>query len=353
MVSPTLMRVLRCPTVACFLGALALAAPAAAQDIAAAEALFNRGLTDMEAGRYETGCPALAESHRFDPRAGTLFTLAECENRRGRLATAAALYGDFLSLVARLPADQRAKQRDRQQTALEQKAALKLQVPELALSLPPNAPAGTVVKRDGVVLSGPSLGLGLPVDPGEHTVSTEAPGGPITEARIKIAKGEKKQITLEVKTSAAAATAPGSTAAASPSEASTTGLEPAPDAGSNGQRVAAFAVGGVGLAGLVLGGIMGGLTLAQKDAITKGCVNKVCDHAGKIAVDRAQTTGLVSTIGFGVGLAGVGAGVVLLLTAPTRPKGAATARHGDATRLHAGVLSLGPEGGLVGLEGAW
>jgi hypothetical protein len=349
MVGADPMRLLRFLTVACFMGPLALAAPAAAQDIAAAEALFNRGLADMEAGRYETGCPAIAESHRLDPRAGTLFTLAECENRRGRLATAVALYGDFLALVARMPADQRAKQRDRQQTALEQKAALQREVPELALSLPPNAPAGTVVKRDGVTLSGPSLGIGLPVDPGEHTVSTEAPGGPLTEVRIKIGKAEKKQITLEIKTGAPTAKAPGPEATARGPAAP----NPAPDAGPSAQRVVAFTVGGVGVAGLILGGVMGALTLGEKETITKRCPDKVCDHQGKIVVDRAQTTGLVSTIGFGVGLAGVATGVVLLLTEPARPKGPAAARRRDAKRLSAGVFSLGHEGAVVGLEGAW
>src|SRR4051794_16280293 len=69
---------------------------AAAQDIAAAEALFESGLADMQAGRYETGCKALAESQRIDPRGGTLFTLATCEARWGRIATAVTRFGDYL-----------------------------------------------------------------------------------------------------------------------------------------------------------------------------------------------------------------------------------------------------------------
>ena len=57
------------------LGMTAIAAPAAAQDVASAEALFDRGLAGMRAGNYEVGCPALSESYRLDPRPGTLFTL--------------------------------------------------------------------------------------------------------------------------------------------------------------------------------------------------------------------------------------------------------------------------------------
>jgi hypothetical protein len=63
-----------------------------AQDVATAEALFNRGFADMDAGRYETGCKAIAASQRLDPRAGTLFTLAVCEAQWGKIATAASHY---------------------------------------------------------------------------------------------------------------------------------------------------------------------------------------------------------------------------------------------------------------------
>src|SRR5688572_10698415 len=52
-----------------------------------AQELFDKGLADMKAGNYESGCPALEESFRQDPQPGALFTLATCESRRGRLAT--------------------------------------------------------------------------------------------------------------------------------------------------------------------------------------------------------------------------------------------------------------------------
>src|SRR5262252_4543747 len=86
---------------------------ARAQDVAVAEALFNRGLADMQAGKFDTGCPAIGESYRLDPRPGTLFTLAECEAKAGHYATAVARYDDYLSLYSRLSADQQAKQKGR------------------------------------------------------------------------------------------------------------------------------------------------------------------------------------------------------------------------------------------------
>src|SRR3954465_13628820 len=79
------------------LSPLALASPAFADDPAAAEALFNRGKADMDAGRYEAGCKAIAESQRLDPRPGGLFTLAVCETQGGRIASAMTHYGDYLA----------------------------------------------------------------------------------------------------------------------------------------------------------------------------------------------------------------------------------------------------------------
>src|SRR3954471_19352248 len=181
------------------LGALVLAAPAAAGDVATAEALFNRGVADMKASKFETACPAIEESYRLDPRPGTLFALAECEAKRGRVATAVTRYGDYLSLFSRLPPDQQAKQKGRDKIASEKKAELIPSVPEITLTLPPDAPRGTVVKRDDAVLSEAALGVPLPIDPGEHVVTTQAPGGDLSETKVSIKKAEKQQIVLKVK----------------------------------------------------------------------------------------------------------------------------------------------------------
>lgn len=346
----------RCIRALSLLGPLALASPALAQDVAAAEALFNRGLADMEAGRYATGCPAIAESQRLDPRPGTLFTLSQCEVRWGRVATAVTRLGDYLELYERLPPDQKARQSERRKVAKEQRDKLTLEVPELTLSLPPGAPAGTVVKRDGSVVAGAALGIGLPVDPGEHVVSTQAPGGALWEQRITIAKGEKKPLVLEVKAaptvdSRAAATPPVVAVAPEPAP-----LPPA-EPGTSGRRVAVYTIGGVGVAGLVLGGVMGGLALGKKSIIKDHCGGAIgapseldCDATGLAAADSVKTLGLVSTIGFAAGLAGVGTAVVLLLTEPKAAKPTTGAR---GPWISADVLSAGPTGATLGAHGTF
>src|SRR5262245_5559003 len=102
----------------------ALASPALADDTAAAEALFNRGMADMDTGHYNTACPAIAESQHLDPRPGTLFTLAVCETRWGRIATAVTRYGDYLSLYDRLTPEQQVRQAERAKEAKKQRETL-------------------------------------------------------------------------------------------------------------------------------------------------------------------------------------------------------------------------------------
>ncbi|XXX80966.1 hypothetical protein WMF30_19610 [Sorangium sp. So ce134] len=327
-------RLRRIAPLALVLCPLAAAAPAAAQDSAAAEALFNRGLADMEAGRYEAGCKAIAESHRIEPKLGALFTLATCESRWGRIAAAFTHYGEYLAQVEQLGPDQKSRQGERPKVARQERDKLAPLVPELSLALPPGAPAGTVVKRDGQVVDSAALGASAPVEPGEHVVSTQAPGGSVWETRIELAQGEKKRIELQVN---------------GPS---------APSAGgASGRRTAMYVAGGVGVAGLVLGGITGALTLGRKSVVEKHCGSGIgssdetaCDEIGMDAADSASATGLVSTIGFGVGLAGLGAAAVLYLTEPKPSEATAGAA---SRRIRAGVLAAGPQGLVLGASGAW
>ncbi|WP_437830720.1 hypothetical protein [Sorangium sp. So ce1153] len=351
-----------------FLCPLCLQVPAAAQDIATAEALFQRGLVDMQAGRYDTGCKAIAESQRIDPRPGTLFTLAFCESKSGRVATAIARFGDYLSLVDALPPAQRAQQRERPKAARQERERLAPLVPELSLLLPPGAPAGTVVRRDGQVLGEAALGIGLPVDPGEHVLSTHVPGGFIREQRIVIEQGEKRQVTLEVQAAPEAGASPASPAPAVPrgpvvAPRTAAPTLPAPslplgaDAPPAVRRTAVYVSGGVGMAGLVLGGVMGALTFGKKAVVEKHCGSGIgfydaagCDATGLDAANSGQTMGLLSTIGMGVGLAGLGTAAVLYWT---EPKPANTATNAVPRSIRIDVFAAGPGGAKLRAEGVW
>jgi hypothetical protein len=345
--NPSSRRALR---ILALLAPLALSAPAAAQDVAAAERLFNHGLAEMEARNFTVGCAEIAESQRLDPRPGTLYTLAQCEVRWGRIATAVTRLGDYLQVYEGLTPEQKERQRERPKVARDQREKLAPEVPELTLVLPPGAPVGTEVKRDGAIVAAAALGLALPVDPGEHVIATQAPGEGVRETRITLGKGEKRRLTLEL---GAAARAGG---AESPPEQH---ASEAP-AGPSRRRVAAYAVGGVGVASLVLGGVMGGLALGKKAILQDNCGPgtdprhptdaTACTPAGLAAASSIKPLGLVSTIGFAAGIAGVGSAIVLLVT---EHRSSPSARDAQRPWISAGLLAAGPEGAMAGAQGSW
>jgi hypothetical protein len=91
--------------------------------------------------------------------------------------------------------------------------------------------------------------------------------------------------------------------------------QPPPEKSSgSGRRTAAYVAGGIGIAGVVVGSVTGILVLGKKQTVNDNCPNHDCNDAGYEAATSAQTLGLVSTIGFGVGIAGLATGAVLLLT---------------------------------------
>jgi hypothetical protein len=321
------------------------AGPAWADDAATAGALFDKGVADMQAGHFESACPALEESQQLDPHPGTLFTLAECQNKWGKVASAVAHYQDYIGMVPRLPAAQQTRHRDRVATSNEQLNRLRPTVPKLTLSLPANAPPGTTVTRNGVDLQGAALGIALPVDPGEYVIVTRVPGGEDHSITVKIALGEAKRVQLEVRLKPAAPAA-GATPekGAESTEAGTSSSE------SHGaSRTPAYVAGGIGIAGIALGSITGVLVLGKASTVKSHCTGTNCPAQSDVdTANSGKSLALISDIGFAVGAAGLVTSVILLAT---RAKSEPVARVSPA---HWQPLLAGTPGGAwAGLERRW
>lgn len=331
-------------------GAWLVAAPAAAQDSAAAGALFDKGVAEMGSGNYQVACPALEESQRIDPRAGTLFASAECQAKWGKIASAVARYEDYVGWVSRLPTDQQARHRDRVATSQAQIARLKPSVPTLTIRLVAGAPSGTTIKRDGALLQGAALGVALPADPGEHTLAVQAPGGPERTVKVDIAVGQNRLLELEAPPPPESEAKPEAGAKASdpaPLLAPSTEREPTADRNSS-RRTIAYAIGGLGVAGVVVGGVTGALVLGKKSTITDNCDGSACrNDAGYDAARSAKTLATVSTVGFGVGLAGVAVSAVLLLTGSKSDRAASSAARVQP------LVVTSPQGFWAGIERAF
>jgi hypothetical protein len=322
---------------AIFLVVIATARSAPAQSSAAAQVLFDKALKEREAGRYHAACPTFAECQRLDPTPGTLFTWAECEAKAGKIATASARYTEYLQLFEQMSGTQRQNHEERAGIAKRKQAELQAEVPTLRLILPSGAPLAVRVTRDGTELDARSLGIAAPVDPGEHRMTTQIPGGPLVEQRMTLERGDVKTLELEVR-------------AGKPSverRMASSRVSPAPATG-GGMRIAGFTAAGLGFAGLVTGSIAGAIALRDKSIVDQECHASRCSAAGWAAVESGRRIGTISTAGFSVGLAGLAGGTVLVFTAPNENEKRAQSANAE---LRARVVSAGPSRVLVAVTG--
>src|SRR5690242_7148142 len=89
------------------------------RDPVAAEALFHDGRAAAQKGDWETACPKFRESQRLDPAAGTLLNLADCEEHRGKVATAWQLFRQVVESLP--PTDERVPLAKDRASALEKR----------------------------------------------------------------------------------------------------------------------------------------------------------------------------------------------------------------------------------------
>lgn len=281
--------------------------------VSQAQALFDQGVADMEAGRFEKACPAIEASQRMEPMPGTLFTLAECEAQRGRYATAMRYYAEYLTLFRGLSVPKKYQQGDRGKTSERQIAKLDALAPRLTLVVPAGGGPDVTVKRDGDVVAELSLGTAFAVDPGEHVVTTQVPGGPEVEHRITLAAGEARRLELSVRRAPSAAPK----AARPPSAAL---LAAPPPADVRPWRIGTWSAGAVAVAGLAVGAVTGILAIQERNRVSDNChPDGGCNAVGLAATDRVRALGTASTIGFVTGGVGLAVGITLLVATPSTP----------------------------------
>lgn len=298
------------------------------------QALYDEGLKEMLAEQYGSGCPKLQRSYELDPLPGALFTLAACYARWGKVHTAVQRYESYVQAVHQMPDAERKKQADRARAATEKLGALRPQVPTLVLSFASPPPVGVVVELDGQRVAPSVMSAPVPVDPGEHRVTVRWPDEQQSDHVEYLVAGESK--TLDLAPPAAETTQP---------------AEPVDDGGGGGSlQTWAFVAGGVGLAGLLVGGITGGMVFGEKGTVEDNCDDAgVCSADGMDAVDSAETLSMVSNIGFVVGAVGLAAGVVLYLVAPDEEPADEVA----GIRLDVGSAPGDPTSAVLGVAGRW
>jgi len=267
------------------------AARAEPRDPAAAELHFKQGVAAAERADWEAACASFRESHSLEPAPGTLFRLADCEEHRGRVATAWSLFEDS--------AQQLGAADPRYAAVKARAAALEPRVPRLTVRIEPATPPEAVVKRDGVALGRPSIGVPLPVDPGAHEITVEAASRAPQRFPFRMIEGERSSIVVGA-------------GAAMQRPVAVVGSD---DGGAATRRTLGFVIGGVGVAGLLASGVLTLAMVGEHDTVEEHCSpDKQCDGDGLDAASAGRGLSTGATVAAVVGLAAVGAGVTLILT---------------------------------------
>jgi len=316
---------------------LGLAPPAWSQPSGAVdpETVYRSAVDDLKAGKYAEACPKFAEARRLKPDSTpALQGLAQCYDKSGKTASAWAKYRQ-LSVELKTGGDSaRAEAASARAEELGKTLSTLQIIPGAADT------AGLVVRLDKEDVPRAMFGTKMNVDPGSHILEATAPGYEVWQTTVTV--GDRND-TKELKVPPLVARPVDKALATEP--------PPQSQAPSPALRPAAFAVGGLGVAGLALGGVFGGLALGAKSTLTKECPkNNICP-AGQPQSDRASasTKALISTVGFGVGGAALATGIVLFVV--SRP----SARKDTAQRAAQRTLlpSFGPDGGSLTLAGSF
>ncbi len=255
---------------------------AAGDEKAVAESLYQAGLKLMAEGKNEEACPKLVESQRIDPASGTQLALAKCYDQAGKTASAWALYKDITF------AFKKAGNAAGEKAASDKVDQLEKKLSRLQINAAGDAP-GLVIRRDAEEVGKAVLGTPIAVDPGPHVIEATAPGYQVWQTTVTIGKeGDTQTVTIPALTMAAKR--------------------------ANTLRTVSYVVGGVGLAGVVVGGIFGGLAASAKSSLKAECPGNVCP-AGQPANDLADAhrKATISTIGVAVGGAALATGIVLFI----------------------------------------
>jgi hypothetical protein len=273
--------------------------------------LFEEGRVAMDAGDFDTACAKFEESNRLDAASGTTLNLANCEERRGHVASAWERYRAAVRLLAE--GDRR---REFAKTKVRQLEPL---VPHLTIELAADAPSETQVSRNGKTLTA-SLGVPLPLDPGDYTITAMGPGRLSADYEVTLEEGEQKSITVE----------PGEPVA-DVIETTETTVIVQNDEGATA-RTLGYVFGGIGVASLAGAGLFGYLAYKNKQTMDSDCdVNAQTEFvscrndAGPDAKKQFERNTLLADVFAAAGGVSLGVGLYFFFTAPDAPQAAVEA----------------------------
>jgi serine/threonine-protein kinase len=293
---------------------------------AAAEALFDDGLTLMKANRFAEACPKLEDSQRIDPGIGTLLYLAECYEKLGKTASAWATFREAASNAGA------AGQTDREKNAKQRASRLEAKLSYVTLRVPREVSELKGLKvRLGTAELGPGVfGIATPADPGESKLEVSADGHETYSVVLQIEPSKRYDVSIPqlreqpapvagVEPTAPTAQTP-PTMAATPAPIASAPPPPAEQPSGSSLKTVGLVLGGVGVVGIGVGSFFGLSAISKiHDAKDGSCARSVCQEQADLDKTKdANTAATISNIAFIAGGASLVGGALLFFLAPSQ-----------------------------------
>lgn len=278
-----------------------------------ARALARDGWKALDAENYKEALEKVTQAEALYHAPTHLLLMGNAQAGLGRLADALTT---FEKLAAEpIPNGAPTAFKDAQETGKKRLKELISRVPSLLVVVESATNASPTVQVDGKVIDF-SAGVAVRLNPGEHAISVGADGlDPVATkitlpekggvVRLPIVLRKKGEPATEPSGSASPSAVPSSSASAAPSG---TPVTPPPER----SRTPAYVAFGVAGAGLLVGAITGGLSLAMTSDLKKVCLDNVCPESAWDKLDRANSLAHASTATLVIAGVAAATGVVLL-----------------------------------------
>jgi hypothetical protein len=280
-----------------------------AADMATARTLGVEGVKLAIAGHCAEAIDKLSRSEALHHSVVVLEHLGECQVATGKVVDGS----ESLRRVLREPVSPTTSpallaSRDQASRMLD---AATRRIARLTITVTGPTVGALWVRLDGAPVPAASVNSERAVDPGDHVVEAGATGFISATKRVHSNDGASDSVTLALAEEPAL---PASTVVVPHTEPPVLAPAVTVNAGDSTPRrshVLAYAIGGVGLAAVVVGAVSGGVALADKSDLSSACHNGLCPSSSQSTLNGGETAGTVSTIGFVVGAVGVAAGITL------------------------------------------
>jgi hypothetical protein len=277
----------------------ALADAGASLDLARSVAVAGREA--YTAGDYKQALELFRRAFSIYPAPTLSLYEARSLEKLGRLREA----DEALQRTLSLPLDRAAPAQfgEAVETARQEREVLTPRIPSLTIRVlgVGVGELGLLLSMNGEPLDASLIGRSFPLDPGVYALEVSTRDGRSAKVKIELAEGRHFDAVLNLGEPAGVPAPPGASAS-----------------GRGWQTTLAYSSLGLGVAGLATGVVTGFMAGSKHSEATELCPAERCvpGSKGAEALDSFRSLRTISTVAYGVGAAGVTAGLILWFSLP-------------------------------------